>query len=64
MPPELESSTAAERETFIKETYKCRVDCDSCGICVMFHNKDPLIVFRDYIEGIRGYMEILQEYRY
>lgn len=61
--PELRDSTREERENFIKDHYPCISDCDACGICAVFHGRDPLLVFRDYIDGKRGYMEILQEYR-
>ncbi len=64
MVPDVHTSSREEREAFIKTTYACKADCDACGICVMFHNKDPLIVFKDYIAGMKTYEEILSLYRY
>ena len=64
MVPELKTSSREEREAFIKTTYACKADCDACGICVMFHNKDPLIVLKEYIAGMKTYDEILSLYRY
>ncbi len=34
-----------------------------CGICAVYHNQDPLLVYRDYIEGTRTFEEITEEYR-
>lgn len=62
MFPDL-SASKEERENFIKTTYQCKVDCDLCGICAVFHGKDPMIVFKDYIEGHREYLDILKDYR-
>lgn len=64
MAPDIETSTKQEREQFIQTTYACKADCDSCGICAMFHNKDPMLVFKDYIEGKQSYQAILSLYRY
>lgn len=63
MEPDLETSTKEQRIAYINKTFWCRSDCDSCGICQVFHGKEPLIVFEDYIEGKRAFREILEEYR-
>jgi hypothetical protein len=63
MAPDIANSTREEREIFIKKTYWCRGDCDSCGICQVFRGKEPLIVYADYIEGVRTFQEISEEYR-
>lgn len=63
MPPDIEKSTREERESYIKKTFWCRADCDSCGICQVFGGKEPLIVFEDYIEGRKTFLEISQQYR-
>lgn len=64
MIPDVETSTQEQRAAYIRETYRCRSDCDSCGICQVFHGKEPMIVFEAYIEGKRSFQEILQEYRH
>lgn len=64
MIPDVETSTQEQRAAYIRETYRCRSDCDSCGICQVFHGREPMIVFEDYIEGKRSFQEILQEYRH
>lgn len=63
MAPEIEHSTEKEREEFIKKTFWCRSDCDSCGICQVFGGKEPLIVYEDYIKGRRTFLEISVQYR-
>ena len=39
--PEITSSTEEERRQYIKDTFKCIVDCDMCGLCTVFKGKDP-----------------------
>lgn len=63
MAPELDSSTKEQREEFIKKTFWCRSDCDSCGICRIYGGKEPLIVYADYIEGNKTFLEISEMYR-
>lgn len=63
MAPELSSSTREEREAYIRETFWCRSDCDSCGICQVYGGKDPVIVYEAYIEGTKTFQEIAEQYR-
>ena len=63
MAPDILHSTKEERDAFIKKKYRCIADCDSCGICQVFHGKDPLTVFDDYINGTQDYLEICARYR-
>ena len=61
--PLIAISTKEERENYIKETLHCINDCDMCGICRIYHSKDPLDVYADYIEGKREFLDIAKEYR-
>lgn len=63
MPPKIDASTREEREEYIKKTFWCRSDCDSCGICQVYGGKEPLIVYEDYIEGRKSFQEIAEMYR-
>ena len=63
MIPDIENSTREERENYIRQRFRCISDCDSCGICAMYRNKDPMLVYEDYIEGSRSFQEITSEYR-
>ena len=50
-PPEIAESTAEERREYIKRRYPCISDCDMCGMCKVFHGKDPEVAYDDYIQG-------------
>lgn len=63
MAPEIGESTKEEREEYIRQTFWCRSDCDSCGICQVYGGKEPLIVYEDYIEGKKSFQEIAEYYR-
>lgn len=62
-PPEIEDSTKEERAQYIRDTFKCIADCDACGICVVFHGKDPEVAYADYIDGKRDYLTVSADYR-
>ena len=63
MIPDIEKSTREEREHYIRERFKCISDCDSCGICTMYRNQDPMLVYQEYIDGTKDFMEITAKYR-
>ena len=63
MEPKIESSTEEQRMAYISETFRCRSDCNICGICQVFHGKEPLLIFEDYIAGRRTFQEIFREYK-
>ena len=62
-PPKIENSTAYERKAFVQEAWKCLHDCESCGKCRVLKGKDPEILYADYINGTRSYMDITLEIR-
>ena len=62
--PLIKESSVEERRTFIKEKYPCISDCDMCGLCKVFHGKDPEQAYADYIAGNRSFMEVSADYRY
>ena len=53
MIPDIQNSSREEREMYIKEHFKCISDCDSCGICTIYRNQDPVLVYKDNIGGGR-----------
>ena len=61
--PLIETSSEEERRAFIKDKYPCIADCDMCGLCKVFHGKDPEIAFDDYIEGRRSFVEVSMDYK-
>ena len=61
--PEVNTSTVEERREYIKKRFPCIADCDMCGLCKVFHGKDPEIAFDDYIEGRRSFIEVSMDYK-
>lgn len=62
-PLDIHNSTKEQREQYIKETFKCRADCDSCGLCAVLRGKTPEVAYADYIDGIRDFSDVAAEYR-
>ena len=62
-PPALSASTVEERRDYIKKRYPCISDCDMCGLCKVFHGKDPELAFKEYIEGSLAFEEVASLYR-
>jgi len=61
--PLIEMSSAEERRAFIKEKYPCLADCDMCGLCKVFHGKDPENAYDDYIKGTRSFADVSDDYK-
>lgn len=62
-PLDINNSTKEQREQYIKEVFKCRGDCDSCGICKVLRGKTPEVAYTDYIEGRRDFADVAADYR-
>ena len=60
--PDIHTSTEDERREYIKNRYPCISDCDMCGLCRIFHGKDPEYAYHDYIKGIRAFAEVSDDY--
>ena len=61
--PDITTSTADERRNYIKTRYPCIADCDMCGLCSVFHGKDPEIAYAAYIQGERTFEEVSADYK-
>ena len=61
--PAIKASSEVERRAFIKEKYPCISECDMCGLCKVFHGKDPENAYDDYIKGIRSFADVSEEYK-
>ena len=61
--PDIENSTIEERRSYVKKCFPCIADCDMCGLCKVFHGKDPEAAYDDYIKGIRPFKEVSEDYR-
>ena len=38
--------------------------CDMCGLCKVFHGKDPENAYDDYIKGIRTFADVSDDYKH
>ena len=63
MAPTVAASTAEERRAYVRERYHCIADCDQCGLCQLFHGKDPEDALEAYIDGRLELREVLMSYR-
>lgn len=61
--PKIDTSSENERRIFIKDKYPCIADCDMCGLCKVFHGKDPENAYDDYIKGIRSFADVSDDYK-
>lgn len=58
LPPKIEESTTEERRAFVLEQWKCLHNCELCGKCSILRGREAELVYADYIEGVRTYMDI------
>ena len=61
--PDIRNSSEDERRKYIKDRYPCIADCDMCGLCTAFHGKDAETAYDDYIQGIRSFTEVSNDYK-
>ncbi len=62
--PKIEESSMEERRDYILKRYPCISDCDMCGLCKVFHGKDPENAYDDYIKGRRSFIEVSEDYKH
>ena len=62
-PLKIENSTKEERLAYFLEAWKCLHCCDECGKCRILKGRDVEVLYADYIEGMRIYMDITLEIR-
>ena len=63
LPPKIENSTSEERRAYVAEAWKCLHDCEACGKCRILKGMDAEVLYADYIDGKRTYMDITLELR-
>ena len=61
--PDIQASSEEERRAYIKDRFPCISDCDTCGLCTVFHGKDPEVAYRDYILGVRSFEDVSADYK-
>lgn len=62
--PAIDSSTREERRAYVAEKWRCLHNCEMCGKCSILKGRDAEIVYEEYIEGRKSYMEVTFEIRY
>lgn len=62
-PPLIEQSTQDERRAYVLDAWKCLHNCELCGKCHVLKGQDVEILYADYIEGRRSYMEVTLDIR-
>ena len=61
--PQIDHSTKEERRTYVLEAWKCLHDCEACGKCRILKGRNAELLYADYIEGKRSYMDVTLEIR-
>ena len=62
-PPSIESSTRKERLDYVLNEWRCLHNCELCGKCHVLKGRSEEMLYADYIEGKRSYMDITLEIR-
>ena len=60
-PPGMETSWIDDDQAYVREKWECMHNCELCGKCHILKGRDAEILYADYIEGKRSYMEITLE---
>ena len=61
--PSIDNSTSDERRAYVREAWRCLSDCESCGKCKILRGREAEMLYADYIDGKRSYMDITLEIR-
>ena len=61
--PDVKNSSEEERRAYLQDRFRCIADCDLCGLCKVFHGKDPEAAYRDYILGVRSFEEVSKDFK-
>ena len=61
--PSIESSTREERLDYVLNEWRCLHNCELCGKCHILKGRSEEILYADYIDGKRSYMDITLEIR-
>lgn len=61
--PSIESSTREERLDYVLNEWRCLHNCELCGKCHILKGRSEEILYADYIDGKRSYMDITLDIR-
>ena len=63
IPPAIEQSTKEERRAYVLDEWKCLHNCELCRKCHVLKGQDVEVLYADYIEGLRSYMDVTIDIR-
>lgn len=63
IPPSIEQSTKEERRAYVLDEWKCLHNCELGGKCHVLKGQDVEVLYADYIEGLRSYMDVTIDIR-
>ena len=63
LAPDINNSSIEERREYIRNRFPCIAYCDMCGLCKVFHGKDPESAYEDYILGKRSFTKVSADYK-
>ena len=61
--PDIHNSTAEERRNYVLSQWECQNNCEACGRCKILKGVDAEVLYADYIDGKRSYIDITLEHR-
>ena len=61
--PNIESSTREERLDYGLKEWRCLHNCEICGKCHVLKGRCAELLYADYIDGKRSYMDITMQIR-
>ena len=61
--PNIDSSTKEERLDYVLNEWRCLHNCEICGKCHVLKGRSEEMLYADYIDGKRSYMDITLEIR-
>ena len=61
--PSIELSTREERLDYVLNEWRCLHNCELCGKCHVLKGRSEEMIYAEYIEGKRSYMDITLEIR-
>ena len=62
--PSIELSTREERLDYVLNEWRCLHNCELCGKCHVLKGRSEEMLYAEYIEGKRSYMDITLEICY
>lgn len=56
--PSIDKSRRDERLAYVLDQWRCLHNCEICGKCSILKGREAELLYADYIDGKRSYMDI------